>query len=519
MAIIPPEPARHPSLVGASKDERGSIVMSRRPQISLSRYHHGNTPPQNPSVKYMTTIVTPGNVIGAVDKNEAGDGVMQQNDDLIALVTGTLVDTDGKLSIETYTDFLEIEVGDYVIGEVVKLYEKSGEIKVLSVEGKANRSIEASKLFAQLHVTKITDRFLHNSADALRRRDIVRAKVIDAGNVLRVDMREEEKCGVLWALCPPCGDLFIADQDGDWNVNCPTCDNRSFRALADDFGGESGNAALNGTGKRWGGAAEALFAKGSAGRATFIAEDIREDGREREYFQFEGEGGRGGGGGRERRQKAAPGCRLFIGGISRDLEDDELKAKFNDHGKITDFALMKDENGNSRGFGFITFAKKEMADAAVAALDGQRIKGRRLGVRDADAPKEESPRQKRPDGARIYVGNLPFKASEDELAALFRDDCESVHAQWATDRQGRKKAFAFVTVKPESAAKAVAEKLNGYEMMGRTLKVEVSKPRDRDQNQRDRKPEQKSEKSSREIRALAEEEADAKKKPRSHKKN
>lgn len=440
---------------------------------------------------------------------------MQQNDDLIALVTGTLVDNEGKLSIESYTDLLEVEVGDYVIGEVVKLYEKSSEIQILSVEGKANRSIEASQLFAQLHVTKITDRFLHHCADGLRRRDIVRAKVIDAGSVLRVDMREEDICGILWALCPPCGDLFTADQDGDWNVLCPTCDTRSFRALADDFGGASGNAALNGAGKRWGGAAEALFAKGSAGRATFIAEDIREDGREREYFKFEGEGGQSGG--RERRQKAAPGCRLFIGGISRDLEDEELKSKFMDHGKITDFALMKDENGNSRGFGFITFAKKEMADAAIAALNGQRIKGRPLGVRDADAPKEDKPRQKRPDGARIYVGNIPFKATEDELAALFRDDCESVHAEWATDKSGRKKAFAFVTVKPESAAEAVAAKLNGYEMMGRTIKVEVSKPRD--QNQRNQRSGPEGGKSQRELRAQAEEEEDSKKKPRRHKKN
>ena len=152
---------------------------------------------------------------------------MQQNDDLIALVTGTLVDNEGKLSIESYTDLLEVEVGDYVIGEVVKLYEKSSEIQILSVEGKANRSIEASQLFAQLHVTKITDRFLHHCADGLRRRDIVRAKVIDAGSVLRVDMREEDICGILWALCPPCGDLFTADQDGDWNVLCPTCDTPS----------------------------------------------------------------------------------------------------------------------------------------------------------------------------------------------------------------------------------------------------------------------------------------------------
>ena len=373
---------------------------------------------------------------------------------------------------------LRVQVGDTVIGEVVKLNEKSGEIRIINVEGKANRSVMADQEYAQFHVTKITDRFLHNTADGLRRRDIVRAKVLEAGNVIRIDMREDDDCGVLWALCPSCGDTFHAELNGDWNVACKTCGNKSFRAMADDFGGETGKAAMNGAGKRWSGEAEALFAKGSAGRATFIAEDIREDGREREYFRFEGEGGQGG---RGRREKAAPGCRLFIGGLSRDAEEDEVRDMFKNHGKVTDFALMRDDDGNLRGFGFITFQSKDMADAAIAALNGQKIKGRRIGVRDADAPRDEKPkRAPKPQGARLYVGNLPFKATEDDLSALFKDHCDTVHVQWATDRSGRKKAFAFVTIQPESKGEEVVSKLNGSDFMGRNIKVDVSKPQNRE---------------------------------------
>ena len=331
-----------------------------------------------------------------------------------------------------------------------------------------------------------------------------------AGNVIRIDMREDDECGVLWALCPSCGDTYEAEKEGDWNVVCRTNGERSFRALADDFGGESGKAALNGAGKRWSGEAEALFAKGSAGRATYIAEDIREDGRERTYFRFEGEGGQGGG--RGRRQKAAPGCRLFVGGLSRDIEEDDVRAMFKKHGKITDFALMRDDAGNLRGFGFITYESKNMADAAIADLDGQKIKGRRIGVRDADAPRDEKPKRARPEGARLYVGNLPFKASEDDLSALFKDHCDKVHVQWATDRSGRKKAFAFVTIQPESKGEEVVGKLNGTDFMGRNIKVDVSKPQNRDR--RGNSGGKPGGKSSRELRALAEEEEDAKKKKR-----
>ena len=130
----------------------------------------------------------------------------------------------------------------------------------------------------------------------------------------------------------------MAELDDDWNVKCPTCGYQSYRALADNFGAgwaelDQGASALNNSGKRWGAAAEAMFAKGPAGRATFIAADVREDGRERTYFRFEGQGGGRGGGGR---QRAAPGTRLFVGGLPREVGTDELRDLFKTHGDMTD---------------------------------------------------------------------------------------------------------------------------------------------------------------------------------------
>ena len=66
---------------------------------------------------------------------------------------------------------------------------------------------------------------------------------------------------------------------------------------------------------------------------------------------------------------------------------------------------------------------------------------------------------------------------------------------------------------PEAKGEEVAKKLNGHEMMGRTIKVDLSKPRDRSGGNRNRGGND-SGKSSRELRALAEEEQDAKKKKR-----
>ena len=101
----------------------------------------------------MATIVTPGTVVGTADKNSPGAGTAEENGNLVALLTGVVVENDGVLSIETHNSMLRVEVGDMVIGEVVKLNEKNGEIKILSVEGKANRSVMADQEYAQFHVT------------------------------------------------------------------------------------------------------------------------------------------------------------------------------------------------------------------------------------------------------------------------------------------------------------------------------------------------------------------------------
>ena len=95
-------------------------------------------------------------VVGSADKKSPGQGTVEENGTLIALLTGVVSEIDGVVSVHTYNEMLRVQVGDNVIGEVVKLNEKSGEIRILSVEGKPNRSVMADQEYAQFHVTKIT---------------------------------------------------------------------------------------------------------------------------------------------------------------------------------------------------------------------------------------------------------------------------------------------------------------------------------------------------------------------------
>ena len=81
-------------------------------------------------------------------------------------------------------------------------------------------------------------------------------------------------------------------------------------------------------------------------------------------------------------------------------------------------------------------------------------------------------------GNRLYVGNIPFSAGEDELRELFTPfgEVESVHV--VTDRAtGRPRGFAFVEkVSEEDAQKAIGE-LNQTDFQGRRLAVNEARPR------------------------------------------
>ena len=79
---------------------------------------------------------------------------------------------------------------------------------------------------------------------------------------------------------------------------------------------------------------------------------------------------------------------------------------------------------------------------------------------------------------RIYVGNLPFSATEDEVQALFAAHGTVNSVNLITDREtGRPRGFGFVEMEEDGADEAIAA-LNETMMGGRALKVNEARPRE-----------------------------------------
>ncbi|MCB2229048.1 MAG: RNA-binding protein [Desulfarculaceae bacterium] len=78
---------------------------------------------------------------------------------------------------------------------------------------------------------------------------------------------------------------------------------------------------------------------------------------------------------------------------------------------------------------------------------------------------------------KIYVGNLPWSATDEDVAELFSQHGDVISSRVITDREtGRSRGFGFVEM-DESAANAAIEALNGVDMGGRALRVNEAQER------------------------------------------
>ncbi|CAM4793482.1 unnamed protein product [Rotaria magnacalcarata] len=142
---------------------------------------------------------------------------------------------------------------------------------------------------------------------------------------------------------------------------------------------------------------------------------------------------------------------VFIKNFGDELDEKQLSELFSKQGEIRSFKIERDENGNSKGFGFCCFEKAEEAEQAVQILNGYSIGNKRL-----------------------YVGR--FEKKHKRLSEIKRKidlkKQESMNKyQDVMTNNGRSKGFGFVCFStPDEAVKAI-EEMNGSTLGSKTLYV------------------------------------------------
>lgn len=166
-------------------------------------------------------------------------------------------------------------------------------------------------------------------------------------------------------------------------------------------------------------------------------------------------------------------CKLFVGGLNVDTDDDGLRKHFEQYGTLTDCVVVVNKQlQRSRCFGFVTYSTPEEADAAMGArphtVDGSDVEVKRAVARE-DANKPEALAKVK----KIFVGGLKDDIEEHHLNDYFCQYGQVEKAEVISEKEsGKKRGFGFVYFTDHDAAdKAVVIKfhtVNGH-------KVEVKK--------------------------------------------
>jgi len=177
---------------------------------------------------------------------------------------------------------------------------------------------------------------------------------------------------------------------------------------------------------------------------------------------------------------------VFIKNLDEKVDDEELKKMFSAYGTIKSAVIMRDDQGKSKGFGFVNFEKPEEAEDAVTKLNDTEVDGKTVFVGRAQkkSERESELRSKfeqmkmehmtKYQGVNLYIKNLDDDIDDTKLRGIFDQFGTITSAKVMGDPKGQSKGFGFVCFSsPEEATKAVTE-MNGKIVGSKPLYVALA---------------------------------------------
>ena len=185
---------------------------------------------------------------------------------------------------------------------------------------------------------------------------------------------------------------------------------------------------------------------------------------------------------RSDRSKAVEWTNLYVKNIPTSWSVDDLTEKFSKFGPVSSAIVVNDEEGNSRGFGFVNFADADSAGIAKDAMhenvvieDGEEYKlyaTRAQKKRERDRMLEERYHKMRMDliqkfeGCNLYIKNLDDDISEEKLRDAFNDYGTIRSVKIMKNESGASRGFGFVCFENQEEATNAITTMNGSKTLG-----------------------------------------------------
>ncbi|BCS26169.1 putative RNA splicing factor (Pad-1) [Aspergillus puulaauensis] len=170
---------------------------------------------------------------------------------------------------------------------------------------------------------------------------------------------------------------------------------------------------------------------------------------------------------------------IFVQQLAARLRTKELIAFFEKVGPVKEAQIVKDRvSGRSKGVGYVEF-KDESSVAPAIQLTGQKLLGIPIIAQLTEAEKNRQARNTEASSSnkhsapfhRLYVGNIHFSIDESDLQSVFEPFGELEFVQLQKDETGRSRGYGFVQFRDPNQAREALEKMNGYDLGGRAIRV------------------------------------------------
>ncbi|KAJ8191126.1 hypothetical protein LV157_003709 [Aspergillus fumigatus] len=170
---------------------------------------------------------------------------------------------------------------------------------------------------------------------------------------------------------------------------------------------------------------------------------------------------------------------IFVQQLAARLRTKELIAFFEKVGPVKEAQIVKDRvSGRSKGVGYVEFKSEESVAPAIQ-LTGQKLLGIPIIAQLTEAEKNRQARNPEASSGhnhaapfhRLYVGNIHFSITENDLQNVFEPFGELEFVQLQKDEAGRSKGYGFVQFRDPNQAREALEKMNGFDLAGRAIRV------------------------------------------------
>lgn len=154
-------------------------------------------------------------------------------------------------------------------------------------------------------------------------------------------------------------------------------------------------------------------------------------------------------------------CKLFVGGLGWNTSKEQVQEYFERFGPVTDVIVLRNPaTGQSRGFGFVTFANQESSKNASNMKSGHVIDGKEVDVKPYSSRIHEMKRKQKFDNSmKVFIGGIPPGMTDEEIIEAFGKFGPVIDfTNMMDETRTRSRGFGFLTFeKPESIQRALTE--------------------------------------------------------------